>query len=827
MNEQILIALMQEKAYRPMLFDELCEALSLHEDTDRFAFKEQLLRLEQDGRVVRTRTARFALAKKMDLLIGLLQVKSRGFGFVSDEDEPTKEWYISAGDMGGAMDGDRVMVRKKRASGGSREEGEIIRVLKRARTTVVGTLKTYTGYGFVAPDDKHLSMAIFVAGEHLYHAVDGQKVVVEITAYPDTTMQSATGVIKEVLGFPNDPGVDILAIVRKFGIPERFPIEVLEAAERIEREIDEREIAKRKDLRDEVIVTIDGKDAKDLDDAVSVKVLDNGHVLLGVHIADVSYYVKENSLLDQEAYRRATSVYLVDRVIPMLPPRLSNGICSLNPQEDRLTLTCEMEFSPSLEMVRHDLYPSVIRTTERMTYQDVNTLLLDEDEVLQARYAPLITMFFAMRDLAMRLRERRMDRGAVDFHMAETKIQVDEEGHPIGLVQRTRNIAEMIIEEFMLAANETVAEHFFWMEAPFLYRIHEAPSVEKMMALNEFVHHFGYHVKAATHVHPKALQNLLESVRGKREETVISYVTLRSLKQARYSAENLGHFGLSAKYYTHFTSPIRRYPDLIVHRILRELMIDVRMDENRRQNWLARLPEIATHTSERERNATDAERETDLIKKIEFMQDKVGQTFDGMISGVTGFGFFVQLDNSVEGLVHVSYLHDDYYHYHETLHALIGERFKRTYRIGDRVRVTVATAKKEQLSIDFSMVEKLEEDDDLLVASLTAQPARKGRSSASSSGKGAGKGVKRFGKKKLLDHRPPKGKKPGSTGGTRELPSRSSVRNKKQTKLYLDTPTAPTSPAQKERDKKILREIQDLYGVSVKDKAKPKKKPKE
>ncbi|PWI57894.1 ribonuclease R [Sulfoacidibacillus thermotolerans] len=702
---------MREQVYRPLLFDELTLALGIEQTKEALTkFKELLSQMESVGAIVRTRTNRYGVPERMDLVVGHLRAHARGFGFVVPIDRTLPDFYISAGDLHEAMDGDRVIVRPLKQTAEGKREGEVIRVVNRAHKTVVGVLSTFRTYGFVKPDDRHLTQDIFIPGDQLFGAVDGQKVVVEITAYPGVH-QSATAKVIEVLGFPNDPGVDILSVVRKYGLPEAFPADVLQAAEVISHEVTKEELAQRKDLRGESIVTIDGPDAKDLDDAVHVRRLANGNYLLGVHIADVSYYVREGSALDREAFRRGTSVYLVDRVIPMLPPRLSNGICSLHPQVDRLTITCEMEWSPAFELVRHDIYPSVIRTKERMTYQAVRDIVMEQDASLLERYAELVPMFHLMAEFAMGLRERRMKRGAIDFGFAETKIKVDEQGHPLELIKRERSIAEMIIEEFMLAANETIAEHFFWMEVPFLYRVHEAPEVEKMIALNEFVHNFGYHLKAVGNIHPRALQDLLEHVRGRAEETVISHVLLRQMKQARYAAQSLGHFGLAAQHYTHFTSPIRRYPDLMIHRVLREVLVEGGLAPERYVYLQAIMPEVAEQSSRAERTAVDAERETDLLKKIEYMQDKIGEEFEGMISGVTGFGMFVQLDNSVEGLIHVSYLEDDYYHYHEKLHALIGERLKRVFRIGDRVRIRVVKASKENLAIDFALVAKLQAED--------------------------------------------------------------------------------------------------------------------
>ncbi|MCL6588036.1 MAG: ribonuclease R, partial [Anoxybacillus sp.] len=451
--------------------------------------------------------------------------------------------------------------------------------------------------------------------------------------------------------------------------------------------------------------TIDGEDAKDLDDAVTVTKLENGNYKLGVHIADVSHYVTEGSPIDREAYERGTSVYLVDRVIPMIPHRLSNGICSLNPKVDRLTLSCEMEINDRGEVVSHEIFQSVIRTTERMTYSDVNRILVDHDEALREKYAPLVPMFEVMAELADILRNKRMKRGAIDFDFKEAKVLVDENGKPYDVVLRERSVAERLIEEFMLAANETIAEHFHWMNVPFIYRVHEDPKPEKLQRFLEFITNFGYIVKGTgNQIHPRALQEVLEAVRGEPEEMVVSTVMLRSMKQARYDAESLGHYGLSTEFYTHFTSPIRRYPDLIVHRLIRTYLINGQIDEQTQQKWAEKLPEIAEHTSNMERRAVEAERETDDLKKTEFMEDKIGMEFDGIISSVTNFGLFVELPNTVEGLVHVSYLTDDYYHYDEQHYAMIGERTGKVYRIGDEITVRVINVNKEERIVDFEIV---------------------------------------------------------------------------------------------------------------------------
>lgn len=469
--------------------------------------------------------------------------------------------------------------------------------------------------------------------------------------------------------------------------------------------IDEKDLKDRRDLRDQVIVTIDGADAKDLDDAVTVTKLDDGSYKLGVHIADVSHYVTENSPIDKEALERGTSVYLVDRVIPMIPHRLSNGICSLNPKVDRLTLSCEMTINSQGQVTEHEIFQSVIKTTERMTYSDVNKILVDDDEELKQKYEPLVPMFKDMERLAQILRDKRMDRGAVDFDFKEAKVLVDDEGAVKDVVIRERSVAEKLIEEFMLVANETVAEHFHWMNVPFIYRIHEEPNAEKLQKFLEFVTTFGYVVKGtAGNIHPRALQSILDAVRDRPEETVISTVMLRSMKQAKYDPQSLGHFGLSTEFYTHFTSPIRRYPDLIVHRLIRTYLINGKVDEATQEKWAERLPDIAEHTSSMERRAVDAERETDDLKKAEYMLDKIGEEFDGMISSVTNFGMFVELPNTIEGLVHVSFMTDDYYRFDEQHFAMIGERTGNVFRIGDEITVKVVDVNKDERNIDFEIV---------------------------------------------------------------------------------------------------------------------------
>ncbi|GAB7386654.1 ribonuclease R [Bacillaceae bacterium] len=702
--EEKILAFMEELSYKPMTVQELEEALGIETAAEFKAFVKLLNQLEAEGKIVRTRANRYGLPERMNLVRGRLQAHAKGFGFVIPEDGRMDDIYIHAHDMNGAMHGDLVLARVERRTDGPRLEGRIVRVVQRATEQIVGTYTDEKFFGFVVPDDKRFGKDVFIPKGASLGAVDGHKVVVKITKFPDGRM-SPQGEVIEILGHKNDPGVDILSIIRKYGLPEAFPEEVLAEANAIPAEISPEEIRGRRDLRGKRIVTIDGADAKDLDDAVSVEKLPNGHYLLGVHIADVSYYVKEGSLLDQEAFRRGTSVYLVDRVIPMLPHRLSNGICSLNPREDRLTITCEMELDENGNVVNHDIFQSVIRTVERMTYDDVRRILEENDQELSERYRDLVDDFRLMEELARKLYRKRMQRGAIDFDFQEAKIEVDAEGKPLSIGLRPRSIAERIIEEFMLAANETVAEHFHWMKAPFIYRVHEEPDSDKLRAFFEFITNFGYVVRGtANSVHPRALQQLLEKVKGEPEEVVISTVMLRSMKQARYDAESLGHFGLSTDFYTHFTSPIRRYPDLIVHRLIREWIERGHFPSEREAYWSEKLPVIARHSSERERIAVDAERETDDLKKAEYMQQHIGEEFEGLISGVTSFGMFVELPNTIEGLVHISYLTDDYYHYDERQYALIGERTGKMYRIGDMVKVRVVDVNVAERTIDFELV---------------------------------------------------------------------------------------------------------------------------
>lgn len=748
-----LLDYMKEEAYKPLTVSELEEAMEIEDSSQFKDFVKTLVYMEEKGLVVRTRSNRYGLPEKMSLVRGRVSAHAKGYAFVVPEEPGYDDIFIPPGETNNALNGDIVLAKVTKESSGARREGTIVRILERGVKQVVGTYTESANFGFVIPDDKKFNGDIFIPKHASKGAVEGHKVVVNITVYPEGRM-SAEGEVVQILGHRNDPGVDILSIIYKHGLPIEFPEEVMEQAQKVPDKISEAEIKGRRDLRNEVYVTIDGADAKDLDDAVSVTRLDNGNFKLGVSIADVSYYVTENSPIDKEAYERGTSVYLVDRVIPMIPHRLSNGICSLNPKVDRLTLTCEMEINERGVVVSHEIFESVIKTTERMTYSDVNKILVDQDEELREKYHDLVPMFEDMEELAAILRKKRMKRGAIDFDFKEAKVIVDDDGHPTDVVIRERSVAERLIEEFMLAANETVAEHFHWLELPFIYRIHEDPKEDKLQRFFEFITNFGLIVRGkANTVHPRALQEIIEEVQGKPEEMVVNTVMLRSMQQAKYYPENLGHFGLATDYYTHFTSPIRRYPDLIVHRLIRTYIIKGEMDPQTQEKWSALLPEIAQHTSKMERRAVDAERETDELKKTEYMEDKIGEEFDGIISSVTNFGIFVELPNTIEGLVHVSYLTDDYYHYDERQYAMIGERTGNVFRIGDEITVRVISVDKEERSIDFEIVgmkERRKQDRESQPRVVHAQPNKKGKTKDRS----AGESKKSKKKKKFYENIP-------------------------------------------------------------------------
>jgi len=709
MKEQIL-TYFRENDTKPLSVHELEDALEVYEADAFKALVIALNKLEETGELVRTRKNRFGLPDRMNLVRGRIQMHAKGFAFLIPDDEADQDIYIHHSDLTSAMNNDLVLVRiEKTGEFGNRPEGSVIRILERGTTEVVGTFEDNQSFGFVVADDKRVPNDIFIPKNKINGAIQGHKVVARITRFPEG-QRSAEGEILKILGHENDPGIDILSIIYKHGIHMEFPEDVLQHATSVPETVADAEMKERRDLRDEVIITIDGADAKDLDDAVTVSKLPNGNYKLGVHIADVSYYIEENSPMDQEALERGTSVYLVDRVIPTIPHRLSNGICSLNPRVDRLTLSCEMEIDSTGKVVHHEIFQSVIRTTERMTYHDVNQILVEKDATLREKYKELVPMFEHMEKLAKILRGKRMGRGAIDFDFKEAKVVVDDEGKATDVVIRERSVAERLIEEFMLAANETVAEHFHWLNVPFVYRIHENPDEDKLQSFFEFLSGMGIRVKGvANDIHPQQLQKILENVEDRPEEMIVSKLMLRSMKQAKYDPNSIGHFGLAATYYTHFTSPIRRYPDLIVHRLIRTYLINKQMNKKVIDKWEQLLPDITKHASFMERRAVDAERETDDLKKAEYMLDKIGEVYKGVISSVTSFGLFVELENTVEGLVHVSYLTDDYYHFIEKNYSLVGEMTRKVYRIGQEVNVRVIKVNLEERVVDFEIVRSEEE----------------------------------------------------------------------------------------------------------------------
>lgn len=697
-------------AARPMTEDELIAQFNIDTVEDIQEFKNMLSLMEADGKVIFTRKQRYGIPEKMNLIVGRMQGNAKGFGFLIPDNPLLKDVFVKSDLLNGAMHNDRVIVRlDKTTLVGKRQEGEVIRILKRANQRIVGTFESSRNFGFVVTDDKRISQDIFISKKDTMDAKDGDKVVVEIIQWPEKR-RNPEGAVIEVLGNKRDPGTDILSVIRKYQLPEEFPPEVLKAADGIDTTISEKDLEGRKDLRALPMVTIDGEDAKDLDDAVTLEKLPNGNSYLGVHIADVSYYVREGSILDKEAVNRGTSVYLTDRVIPMLPKRLSNGICSLNAGEDRLAMSCFMEIDHQGEVVDYEICQSVIHVKERMTYTNVNKILKDQDHELIDRYQGYVELFQEMERLAMRIREKRLRRGAIDFDFPEVKVKLDEKGKAIALIPRTRNIAEQIIEEFMIAANETVAENYYWMEVPFLYRVHEEPDADDLQELNDFLSSFGYFIKSSgVEVDPLAFQVVVSKVKGRPEEKAVNTVMLRSMKHARYAPDALGHFGLASQFYSHFTSPIRRYPDLAIHRVIREIIEEGSITAERHKKLSNLMAFYGEQSSLREKIAEDAEREVTDMKKVEYMKQFVGDVFEGIISSVTSFGLFIELENTVEGLVHVSAMADDFYQFNDKLLMLVGEHTRKTYRIGDKVKVQLVRVNVDERVIDFELVNDKEQ----------------------------------------------------------------------------------------------------------------------
>lgn len=702
-RKKLIYEFICDEFYVPMKFKEIAMLLQVPKEA-RGELNEVLMELEKEGKIRVTQKGKYVKGEARTLR-GIFQAHPRGFGFVAIEGEE-EDIFISEDDINGALQGDEVdVVLTKTQSEGKRREGKILKIVNRGTQKLVGYYQKRKTFGFVVPDNERFLQDIFVPAERSKGAVTGHKVVVELTSYGGKD-KKPEGKVVEILGHVNDPGVDILSIVKGYDLPVEFPEKVLNQAERVAQPVSSADMAGRKDIRHWQMVTIDGEDAKDLDDAITLT-KENNIYTLGVHIADVTNYVQEGSALDREALKRGTSVYLADRVIPMLPHVLSNGMCSLNAKEDRLALSCIMKIDEKGNVLDHEIAETVVNVDERMTYTSVKKILEEHDEAECQRYQALVPMFELMRELSAILREKRHKRGAIDFDFPEAKMVLDKEGTPIEIKAYDRNVATKIIEDFMLLANETVAEDYFWQEIPFVYRIHEAPDEDKMRKLMTFIQNFGYtmHVGKGQVIRPKEVQKLLDKIEGSPEEAMLSRLALRSMKQAKYTLDNEGHFGLATQYYTHFTSPIRRYPDLQIHRIIKDNLRG-RMQESRRAHYEKILPDVTKDASALERRADEAERDTIKLKKVQYMQQFYGEEFEGVISGITKWGIYVELPNTVEGLVHVMNMRDDHYEYDERTYQMVGNHLRKAYSLGQKVRIRVIGCDTISRTIDFELVEE-------------------------------------------------------------------------------------------------------------------------
>lgn len=708
-KKEMILAFMAEEQYRPMKLKEMCYFLGVS-PVEKYILSEILQELIREGRIEQTRKGKYQLSQK-EFVSGIFEAASRGFGFVRVEGSK-KDIYIPETEVNGAFYSDEVLVEITEAQEGSRKnrEGRIVRILNRGIQTLVGTFDQNKNSGFVIPDHPKIPVDIYIPATRTKGARNGHKVVVKLTDYGKKN-KKPEGIVTEILGHSDDPGTDLISVVKAYEIPTDFSREVRREVKQIPDHLEPADYQDRLDLRQMQTVTIDGEDAKDLDDAITLYKDEQGYHL-GVHIADVSHYVKEESTLDQEALRRGTSVYLIDKVIPMLPQELSNGICSLNAGQDRLALSCMMDLDESGKLQAHRIANTVIRVDRRMSYTAVNEIITRHNPVWMEEYKELVPMLEQMGELSALLREKRRKRGSIDFDFPESRITLDETGHPIEIKAYERNAANRLIEDFMLLANETVAEDYFWQEIPFVYRTHETPDMERVTRLETLIRSFGYGLKTGgSHIHPKEIQKLLGRIEGTPEEPMISRLALRSMKRAGYSTVNIGHFGLSASYYCHFTSPIRRYPDLQIHRIMKENMRGG-MKKKRSEHYEEILPAVADQCSRLERRAEEAEREVVKLKKVEFMADKTGETYIGVISGITGWGIYVELENTVEGLVSVHSLLDDYYYYDEEKYVMIGKNTGRFFQLGDKVEIVVAGVNKLTKTIDFEMKEFYWEEED-------------------------------------------------------------------------------------------------------------------
>ena len=723
-RKKMLCELFEDRQYVPMKEKELAILLQT-EPEDRAELHRLLSELVAEGKAVLTKRGRYQKAQEM-LLTGTFISNSKGYGFVQVEGV-TEDFFIPEDRTKDAFHLDTVQIVPMAGSDGhGRRTAEVIAVLERGMTQVVGTfeLAKNAHFGFLVPDVMKIPQDIFIPVERSKGAVTGQKVVAEITDYGSRNrfsgIRSPEGKVTEILGHINDPGVDILSLIRGYNLPQQFETKVLEQAERVAKPVSTADCFQRRDLRDLRMVTIDGDDAKDLDDAVSIS-FDGEYYHLGVHIADVTNYVQENSALDREAKKRGTSVYLVDRVIPMLPHILCNGICSLNAGEDRLALSCLMKISQTGEICDYEICESVICVDKRMSYHVVNELLTEPDAEQKEEYReylPLLEDFCMMDEVAKLLRKKRRERGGIDFDLPECQIRLDEQGRPVDIRPYDRNLATRIIEDFMLAANETVAQHFYWMDVPFVYRVHGAPDADRIKSLSVLISNMGHHIKTlgrskgktgGEEIHPKEIQKVLDKIQGTAEEAMISRMVLRSMKQAKYSVECSGHFGLACQYYCHFTSPIRRYPDLQIHRIIKE-QLRGKLSEERRMHYREILPEVAESSSRLERRADEAEREVDKLKKVQYMQSRIGEIYDGIVSGITSWGIYVELENTVEGMIHVSKLPGDYFYFSEKTGEMVGEATGKKYVLGMPVRIRVDACDEFARTIDFSPFEETDFD---------------------------------------------------------------------------------------------------------------------
>ena len=732
-KEQLILDFMSDINYVPMKAKEMALMLSVPK-TEYSAFLEVLNRLEDEYKIQKNRKSKYSLVAQGKYISGIIRLNEKGFGFVKVENRE-KEIYIAKNNTKGALNGDKVLIELiEPKEDKHHEEGRIIKILSREKNSVVGAFTKSQNYAFVVPDDRKFGTDIFISKKNMGKARNNSKVLVEIIKYPEKG-KNAEGKVIEVLGNINEAGVDMLSLIKEYNLPYEFPEKVVEEAKSIKEEISKKDIPNRLDLRCEEIFTIDGEDAKDLDDAVQVKKLKNGNYELGVHIADVSYYVTEGSNLDKEALLRGTSIYMLDRVIPMLPRELSNGICSLNEGKDRFCLSVIMEINNEGQVVSSDIKKTIINVTRRMNYSDVAILLkyankdkkeennisdskeakekiktLEKELEIVTKYKPFIEHFKRMEELAKILKNRREKQGSLNLDLPETKIVLDDNGFAIDVKKYEMTFANEIIEQFMLTANEVVAERFYWLEAPFIYRVHEVPEQDKIDELNKFLYNFGYKIKGSKdNIYPKAFAEVLDNIKGKEEERVISNLILRTLKVARYESQNKGHFGIASNYYTHFTSPIRRYPDLFIHRIISKYIEKgYNLNDEWKQEYEQKAVNFAEKSSEREKIAQKVERDSIDIKKAEFMQDKIGEEYVGIVSSITSFGMFVELENTVEGLIRFDDLGDDYFIYDENRKTLLGERTKVSYKIGDNVKIRVKNANKILRQIDFEIVHLLE-----------------------------------------------------------------------------------------------------------------------